>query len=151
MSLLIVSLSGQIDSITGGNVMMTRKRKTRKRLAPRRTAGSRKTRAGATAVPPAQPDNPTLPELLGYPADASGTHEQETVAVVVTDVSAEPLPTVPAASGRPRSEATRLGAKAVGYLKRHARRPYGVRGCDGIVVIARQAWRAALIETEAAA
>jgi hypothetical protein len=91
-------------------------------------------------------DEQTLMELLDPAADVAGPsdlHGAETIAMSA--------PPPAAAEGCARSEATRLGAKAVGYLRRHARRPYGVCGCDGIVVIARQAWRAALVELEVAA
>lgn len=48
-----------------------------------------------------------------------------------------------------RTEAARLGASAVRYLRIHAKHPYGARGEQAIVDIAKAAWHAARVESAA--
>ena len=125
-----------------------RKRKTARKSAARTTNRSRRRPTRATAARVMEVVRRARVDMAAHTAAVEATPMSATPGHVVENVS---VPSVARTGGRSRSEAARLGAKAVGYLRRHARHPYGTRGCAGIVLIARQAWRAALVELEVAA
>ena len=129
-----------------------RKRKAARKSACRTTIRSRRKPARATVAQVRELGRRARVDQAARRA-APETPPKPATPVLMVEKNASVLPAglVVRTDSHPRSEATRLGSKAVGYLRRHARHPYGVRGCEGIVLIARQAWRAALIELEVAA
>jgi hypothetical protein len=86
-----------------------------------------------------QPINPV------EPLDEAPIAPEPAALVLVVD---EPVLVAPVVAVKPpRSEAETFGASAARYLRKHAKHPYEKQSdVDGIITLARQAWRAALAQ-----